>query len=282
MLNTQIVPVTFYTKKSFLYKDCSEKLIRLRESLVQHSLELKEYQIQDLYNLIENSPLRFYLLFNRGVGGWFWKPLIIVDAMRKNPGKIVLYLDSDCVITSNPAKVISEKVSTNGLYLFNQQALIGDWTSPRCLDRMNANTLEVKQSEMKTAGIIVARSSPENIDSLKIWLKEMSDPLKLIEPIRRSGNHRHDQSVLSILAAQEMVDVRDLGEGFFSQGLETLSEGLATSWVATGNLGPEESASTKKALLKNYALYFKFIVLNYCYKVLILPIQVLLFRIAKM
>ena len=282
MLNTQIIPVTFYTKNSFLYKDCSEKLIRLRESLAQHSLELKEYQIQDLYNLTENSPLRFYLLFNRGVGGWFWKPLIIVDVMRKNPGKIVLYLDSDCVIIRNPAEVISEKVTTNGLYLFNQQALIGDWTSPRCLDRMNANTLEVKRTKMKTAGIIVARSSPENIDSLKIWLKEMSDPLKLIEPIRKSGNHRHDQSVLSILAAKGMVNVRDLGEGFFSQGPETLSERLATSWVATGNIGPEESASTKKITLKNYASYVKYLALNYCFKVLILPIQVLVFRIAKM
>ena len=280
MFPDKIVAVTFATNRnSFLYKNYSMNVKKLEESLGKYGIPLVVYDPKKLKPVIENSDSKLYLLYNKGVGAWFWKPLIISDLMTKNNSKIILYLDADCVVTKDPNVVVS-KLSPDeyNLYLFQQNLLIKKWTSQRCISLMGISDENILNSRMKTAGIIVARSSAANIANLKVWSNHMRDPRKLIDQIGSRESHRHDQSILSLLCVSGKIQSKSLGNGFFSNGPESTCDSLAESWVYTGDLDTTFSHQNFYKKWLNFLRHLKFQIMGYMYKTLIYPVQIILLK----
>lgn len=279
MFPSEILAVTFATtRNSILYKNHSINVERLEASLGKYGISLVIYNPKKLKPIIECIDSKLYLLYNKGVGAWFWKPMIISDLMRKHNSKIILYLDSDCVVTKDPNVVVS-KLSPDeyNLYLFQQNLFIKDWTSQRCISLMGISDKNVLNSRMKTAGIIVARSSAANISNLKVWSNHMRDPRKLIDQLSSREFHRHDQSILSLLCASGKIQSKSLGSGFFSNGPESACNSLTKSWVYTGKI---DASYTKQNVFKkwlNFLQYLQFLIMGYMYKIFIYPAQIRLF-----
>jgi hypothetical protein len=279
MLPDKIIALTFATEKnSFLYKNYSMNLKRLKASLEKYGIPLVVYDHKKLKPLLEHNDSKLYLLYNKGVGAWFWKPVIISDLMRKHNKEIIIYLDADCVVTKDPYVVVSELSPDDyNLYLFQQNLLTKDWTSQSCISLMGISDEKILNSRMKTAGIIVARSSDANIVNLKVWSNHMRDPRKLIDKAGNKEFHRHDQSILSLLCASGKIQSKSLGNGFFSNGPESICDSLQESWVYTGNIHtrlPQQNFF-KKGL--NFLKHLQFQIMGYLYKILIYPIQISLF-----
>ncbi len=278
-----LLAVTFATTgKSLLFKNCKSDLANLEASLSQFGIQLQIYNLKKLKSITKQLNYKLFLLYNKGVGAWFWKPLIIADCMKKNKGKVIIYFDSDCIVTKDPRMIFNKLLlEPDKLYLFEQKLLIRDWTSKRCQSRMNLKNSVVLTSRMKTAGVIAAREGEKNIQNLHAWLSEMSDPLKLIDPIFFGKKHRHDQSILSLLCATGKVYYGNLGDGFYSYGPESISDCVGNSWVHTGSFYPRIKEVKKYIWFRNQLRYKFFQFFGLTYKVLVLPIQSLIYNLTR-
>jgi hypothetical protein len=233
-----ILVVTFTTTKSEpQYRDLSVSLASLKNSVTAQGLDFISYNIQQLNALTSHSPNRFYLKYRKGVGAWFWKPIIIQDAMNKFPHDFILYLDSDCRLIKNPLLAISNLNFKENIAAFRQNEKIVDWSSKRLIKHFYNENLDLSTYDMWTAGILLVKNNIYSKNNLETWSKAMENPVLLLEPIfgRDSKIHRHDQSILSILIARDQIPVYDLGRGFYSEGLETTTLSKEFAWVETGS-----------------------------------------------
>ena len=100
--------ITNSYKKS-MFKGAAERLCRQAESL-------------NLFDNIENNNLdtlesdfykrhKNFMLNNKGLGFWIWKPYIINRMFNKsNDGDKILYLDAGCEFRENAVSLLKEKL----------------------------------------------------------------------------------------------------------------------------------------------------------------------------
>lgn len=234
-VESRVAIVTFATTEGESpFNNYSGQIQKLKYSSKYFGLDLFVYTFNDLKELISHTPFENFPFFRRGVGGWFWKPLIILDFMNRNNYDYVLYMDVDCVLLRDPQEVINSLDPETHLAGFKMAASLGDWTASRVLRRLDAT--ELAPQNMWTAGILIIKNSSMAKSSLTLWLQKMVKPANLFDlPFEKDSNrHRHDQSIFSILIAQKKIEICDLGEGLFSNGLEATSKSSATAWVSTG------------------------------------------------
>jgi len=220
------------------YRNYDKEIERLRSSAYKFSLDFYVYTLNDLKVAINDSPFKGYTYFRKGVGGWFWKPIVILHFLEKNQYDYLLYLDVDCTLLKDPLPIIRCLENQFDIAGFQMDAQIKNWTVGRIVDNFQAN--EYRDAAMWTAGILLVKNSEKAKSNLKKWLDSMSKPWNLFDlPFENDGaKHRHDQSVLSILIAKGEMQVLSLGEGFYSEGIEATSKSIDSAWVATGvNLG---------------------------------------------
>lgn len=238
-VNPRVAVVTFATTfgdKPF--KDYEKEIERLRSSAVTFGLDLYVYTLDDLKAAISHSPFKGYTFFQKGVGGWFWKPIVILHFLEKIQCDYLLYLDVDCILLKDPLPIVQRFGNQFDIAGFRMEAQIKDWTARRIVNNLRAN--ECSDAAMWTAGILLVKNSEKARRNLKKWSDSMSRPWNLFDlPFEiDSAKHRHDQSTLSILVAKGEIQMLNLGEGFYSEGIEATSKSFEDAWVATGvNLG---------------------------------------------
>lgn len=231
----RVAVVTFATtinEKPF--SDYSNQIESLKNNTDKFDVDFFSYSYVDLKGWIANSPFEKYPYFRRGVGGWFWKPIVILDFLDQYAYDYVLYIDVDCALLKSPIEVIRSIPPEVDLAGFQMNTPIQNWTSMRILKRLRA--VEVSAANMWTAGILIVKNSEKSKSFMRLWLSEMAKPASLFElPFEPDGKkHRHDQSLLSILVAQKRIEIFNLGAGFYSEGIESTSKLVEDAWIATG------------------------------------------------
>lgn len=151
----------------------------------------------------------------RGAGYWLWKPFLIGRTLAALPdGAILLYTDAALTAISDPAPLLSLASTDNPIVLFEQgrpvgappPQPIGEWTSRRCLRLLDADTDEVRAAPILTAGYQLYAASDRSRAFVAEWLRCCTIPGVLADDPDGSAeptgfrSHRHDQSVLSVLA----------------------------------------------------------------------------------
>lgn len=153
---------------------------------------------------------------SRGAGYWLWKPYLILKTLNEVEfGDVVIYSDCGDMIYKEAFDYIKNSFN-DGFFLqhhqyTNNQYVKGDcFLLMRCWDNYyaNANHLE--------AGFCGFIKSEKTIKFVKEWLKHCSN-FEIISDGNVHGpnfpgfiDHRHDQSILSLLAIKHKIKTNDI------------------------------------------------------------------------
>ena len=165
-----------------------------------------------------NKMARYILNQPRGAGYWAWKPYVILEAFDAlEEGDIVLYSDAGLKVIGNlnPLYEIAQRGPNGGKILFKLPAvgvtahLAKTWTRRDTFVLMEANTPKFWEADMSNGAVSLWKKTPENIEFLKEWKKHCLHPNKITDIGNLYGvndmtfrDHRHDQSILTILATK--------------------------------------------------------------------------------
>lgn len=147
----------------------------------------------------------------KGFGFWLWKPLLASHSLNSLPeGALLMYLDAGTSLNLKSAE--SQKrmqeylnIAENQSALFFQQAHSEkNWTKPELLRSLRLPMREWDSGQY-LGGIWILKNNPRTRSLLEEWLEVATrNSYELLLPPADSCSsnteHRHDQSVISVLA----------------------------------------------------------------------------------
>jgi hypothetical protein len=163
----------------------------------------------------------------RGAGFWLWKPWIIRDALRKAaPGEVVLYCDAGRSpyydFDRRPERLAARTLASSWVMTIGPAQPVhgpaGRWTKRDCFALMDADTPEMAARPMIQATWSLWTPHARAFAFLDQWLAYCRDPRCLTDMANTEGRsdhagfveHRHDQSILTLLAHREGAPYLDL------------------------------------------------------------------------
>lgn len=144
----------------------------------------------------------------RGYGYWLWKPYIILEILQNlDKNDCLLYADCGLEVINSLEPLIDICHKNDGLVFFGLEGFnLKSWTKRECLISMNVDYPSIHDSTMVTASCCLFKNNSRNIEFLKAWLAQcqvkrlIDDSLdKNITQHPEFKQHRHDQSILSVL-----------------------------------------------------------------------------------
>ena len=203
---------------------------------------------------IEHSD--FFVSHSKGFGLWLWKPFIIKEAISQfNQAKYIIYIDAGVELNITKLSLLRlneyfEIVEKTGALAFKLNLLEKDFTSPLLFSK------QFKKLPIRgqiSASIICFKNNETTFSFISDWLDKMIiDDYELTlgyNPRHKVifDNHRHDQSILSLLWYESSFSVLE-DETFFEKDW---SKGHNYPfWVARNRLNV--------SIKSNYVLRFVF------------------------
>jgi hypothetical protein len=153
----------------------------------------------------------------RGGGYWLWKPNIILDALQNSEdGTVVMYTDAAMHMVADPASLLSYALD-HPIMLFEHtfplpngpvQYPMGSWTKRDAFVLLDAERPECHRQQQLWAGLQIYRNGPEARAFVREVVDAVADARVLTDRPNSQGldnlpgfrEHRHDQSVVSIVA----------------------------------------------------------------------------------
>lgn len=181
----------------------------------------------------------------RGFGYWSWKAQIILQTLHQmNDGDLLQYTDAGCHLNPKGRKKLNEyflkaQNSQSGILAFqaipptfhNQKIKLLDlredrWCKGDLCDAFDVRTCpNIIETQAIGAGIIFVKKCDESLKILTSWLNVYKDNFNLIDDsVSKSANppgfveHRHDQSIFSILAKLNKVEIASAYEYWYPNG----------------------------------------------------------------
>lgn len=158
----------------------------------------------------------------RGAGYWIWKPYIILKTFENlSEGDIVLYSDAGLKVIDSLEPLYSiVNTGVNGGKMFfkipweNAEHIVRIWTKRDALILMNCDQEEYKNGFMVNGATSLWIKNEKSIEFLNEWQDYLKDSRIVTDDWNTCGNnykgfkeHRHDQSVLSILRIKYNYEV---------------------------------------------------------------------------
>ena len=152
-------------------------------------------------NFIESNP--------RGFGFYMWKSSVVKRTMDEmNDNDILIYIDAGCTINSYGKKRLDEYVdmvrkSDHGIISFQMELSSQKYTKKELFDYMEVSP-EYQNKNQFVAGILILRKNENTKKIVDEWFR-VSHIHEMINDQLSSTqhpdfiDHRHDQSILSIL-----------------------------------------------------------------------------------
>lgn len=164
----------------------------------------------------------FILSKPRGNGYFIWKPFIILESFKTlEEGDVVLYTDAGLnviqnlsplfeIIENNKDSIIIFKLPAVGVSHHKNKA----WTKRDAFILTNCDSEKYWNADMGNGAVSLWKKTEKNIQLLNEWLKYLRDPRISSDDINMCGpnflefkDHRHDQSVLSILSVKYNLEL---------------------------------------------------------------------------
>jgi hypothetical protein len=163
---------------------------------------------------VNNSQI---LSQERGVGYWLWKPYIILQSLAQlNHDDILIYSDCGIEIINQLDPLISLCAEREPILLFGNRNFINSWYTKRdCFILMNCDFERYWYSLQCDAAFMVFRKSDFTMTFLTEWMEYclqqhiITDSPNIFGKENLPGfiDHRHDQSVISILAEKYNINL---------------------------------------------------------------------------
>lgn len=197
---------------------------RFRNSLSRLKDSTNSFPFDKRYFLTQETALsRDYWkslkpwLYRRGYGYWAWKAVIIKEFMDSlDNGDMIFWSDGGIYWNDAPKAIARFEEYTgmineeNPLLTFQQPTIEQEYTKGDVLDALGVyNNKEVCESLQLWAGCFLIMKTPEIVNFMERWI-DLNDLSKELITDKRSKipnkpeykEHRHDQSIFSLLAKQ--------------------------------------------------------------------------------
>ena len=264
---------------------------RLTRSLVRIRREARSFDFYDDIITFDETDLdeefrtRFASVLKpnvRGFGYWVWKPQIILQALRTmNEGDILQYADVGFHL--NPAGLWRLRdyfdiagAAPSGVLAFQgkrpQPPLLDDgrdlptwpdrfWIKGDLLDHLDArNDPSILDTPTIQAGLLFIRKCPTSVKLIESWLSVFEHDFTLVDDSPSlSANlpgfreHRHDQSVFTVLGKRNKIDTISSNEFWYpkpwiSQGDWRVLQSFPLHAKRSLDFGP--AGNIRRSLLK--------------------------------
>lgn len=184
------------------------------------------YSVEDIADYLEQYPA--FKKYEKGFGNYFWKPFIIKKALKEVAyNDFLFYCDSGVFILKN-IKVLAKYLNSveKDILLFKLPLIQKQWTKKDTFLLLNADTPYFLDATQIAATSILIKKTPASIEFFEKFRIHCLDERIVTDMNNTLGQnnddqfiaHRHDQSILSILALNsDIVQIEgDLSDyGFF-------------------------------------------------------------------
>ena len=210
------------------YSDKTHKNAQIENSKSAISIgefdEVFSFNFKDLGEefISENKNI---LSQRRGAGYWMWKPFVIKKALDLiNDGDILMYSDSGISFIRNTDELVSIMDNTDEkLLLFELEDIHPNkrWTKRDCFVYMGLDDEPYLSKNQLLASYILMRKNDFVIKFINEWLHYAKDYRVITDSPNECGllnypefmDHRHDQSILSLLGQKYKIkNIPDVGQ----------------------------------------------------------------------
>jgi len=156
----------------------------------------------------------------RGGGYWLWKPYIINETLKRiNDNDIIFYLDSKYYFTQDFTNLYKKYMENNDILLWKNKPnepifLMKNWCKMDVIIKYNMfNKVFIDIVEDCWAGALVIKKNENSTKYIKEWLdmgcvyEDITDFPSKIPNDKFFREHRHDQSLLSIIAHKYNINL---------------------------------------------------------------------------
>jgi hypothetical protein len=150
----------------------------------------------------------------RGNGYWLWKPYLIHKHLAElKEGDVLFYCDSGSFFTRS-IKQLTTTLEQSGqdILFFDLPFVERQFTKGDTFALLECNETEMLNSNQRLATFILIRKSARSVDFIREYLAACCDPRLLTDAVSTAANatdyldHRHDQSILSVLSKKYGFD----------------------------------------------------------------------------
>lgn len=176
------------------------------------------YGLRDILGSHPTQPSREFFLGTRGLGYWSWKPLVISKALRELPSYYdgIVYIDSGCTLNHNPvadARMVDYfemSQSFEGLAFQMPENLESHWTKIDLAVKLGLVRSSSWQTGQLVGGINFWKTGERSRTLAREWVdlcfaegfRFLDDSASSQVESKGFVEHRHDQSIFSLLAKQ--------------------------------------------------------------------------------
>jgi hypothetical protein len=211
---------------SFATAEFETSLSLLEASARRHGIrKVRSWLAKELRNTPFYENHRAILDQRRGGGYWLWKPYIIATALAEAAeGDFVAYSDAAVTVIRPLGPLFELCGDIGGILVFaghyeslgtQVPQLCGSWTKRDCFILMDCDSSKYHESQMLDASFIVFKKNERSTAFVHAWLELCTDARILTDLPNTCGRgnlpgfveHRHDQSVLSLLAARDGLEL---------------------------------------------------------------------------
>lgn len=170
-----------------------------------------DLNFREKYKNILNKP--------RGCGYWLWKPYFIYNQLKAcNKNDVIFYADSGSDFIKNIRPLTDRcRDDVNGLISFKLSGKHKErqWTKRDVLKRLNADQPRIVDTDQLMASFIIVRKNEYTLQFMHEYLIHACDENMITDKPSVSPNypefrdHRHDQSIFSVMCKQQGVTQMD-------------------------------------------------------------------------
>ncbi|MGK4271863.1 hypothetical protein [Parabacteroides johnsonii] len=215
---------------SFADSRMSPSLSRLRKQIEQFDLFSNYYLFDEnaLDDSFKEKHKDHLILGSRGFGYWVWKPYLILKTLEQIPdGDFLLYMDVGCHLNVKGKKRFMEYIRLLGESKIGILSMVLDyeerlWTKGDLFDLLGVrNDKNFTETKHRAATFLLIRNSKFSRAFVSKWLNVYEqgwnyvDDTESVSPnLDGFREHRHDQSVFSVLSKFYDVQLISAEESF--------------------------------------------------------------------
>lgn len=174
----------------------------------------------------------------KGGGYWIWKPYVIYQTLRMiKEGEYLVYLDAGCTINPGGRKrfleyldMLDNSEKEYGIISLDMGFPEREWTKKEVFDYLGVDLeSDMAKSGQYVGGILTIKKNKHSMRCVERWYKTLVDNPELFATETKAEKkylkeHRHDQSIFSLIRKQERsVVIPD--ETFFNDWREGIKKG---------------------------------------------------------
>jgi hypothetical protein len=187
--------------------------------------DVLEYRFEDIDEHCLSLNKENLKYKEKGAGNYFWKPYIVKKGLEKiNKGEYLMYADSGSIFLKNVKPLIKfmEK-NKKDIFCFKLPLIEKQWTKRDAFILMGCDSSEYTDTPQVLATYFLIKKSAKSIQFIEEYEKYCFDNRVLSDDPNALGKsnypgfieHRHDQSILSLLCKKNNVlvepDISDYG-----------------------------------------------------------------------